>query len=409
MSLPLSDKTEQLADAFRIFNELSENLTLSYQSLEKQVAKLHAELAVARNERLKTLLENEKIAARLQQILGALPAGIVIIDAGGRVVDCNPKALEFLDEPLLGMPWFAIAERSLKSISDNPHERQLPGGQRVTLNYSVLADGAGLLVLLADVSEMRALQDLVEQQKNLSAMGEMVASMAHQVRTPLSTAILYASQLARSDLPEYKRQQFSRKILERLRYLERQVNDMLMFAKEGRLSKENFALSDLLSHIEEAMADRLAGHAVEFRLHNQAGTATLAGNEPALRGAIVNLLNNALEACGGQGRIALQVERSSGDALTFTVSDNGPGIEPEQLKRIFEPFYSTKSSGTGLGLAVVDSVVKAHQGCVRCHSIVGQGAHFVLEIPVCTDQNRTLPGGYSGRTAGLEEILHEAF
>lgn len=402
------NKTEQLADAFRLFNELSQNLTVSYQSLERQVARLHDELAAARSERLKTLLENEKIAARLRQILAALPAGILIIDSYGNVADCNPVALDYLGEPLLTLSWSEVAERSLKSISENPHERQLLNGKRVSLNCSALSEGSGQLVLLSDVSEMRALQDWADRQKNLSAMGEMIASMAHQVRTPLSTAILYASQMTRPGLEDGKRQQFSRKILERLHYLESQVNDMLIFAKEGRLSMETFALSDLLANIGEAVSDRLTNGAIEFRLINEAGAAILTGNEPALRGALMNLLNNALEACSGQGAVSLKIVRSSRYRLGFTVRDTGPGIEKALRQRIFEPFYTTKNSGTGLGLAVVDSVVRAHQGAVRCESEPGDGAAFVVELPMAADENPVLPGGFSGRHADFQELYDEA-
>lgn len=402
------NKTEQLADAFRIFNELSQTLADSYQSLERQVARLHAELAAARSERLKTLLENEKITERLRQILAALPAGILIIDSTGNVADCNPMALEFLGEPLLKMSWQKVAERSLKSVSENPHERQLPNGKRISLNYSALSEGSGQLVLLSDVSEMRALQDCVDQQKNLSAMGEMIASMAHQVRTPLSTAILYASQLSRQGLEDGKRQQFSRKILERLHYLESQVNDMLIFAKDGRLSMETFALTDLLQNIREAMSERLSIGAIEFDLINEAGAETLTGNEPALRGALLNLLNNAFEACGGRGAVTLKVIRPSVHRLRFSVRDTGPGIEKALVQRIFEPFYTTKSSGTGLGLAVVDSVIRAHQGKVSCDSEPGIGAVFVLELPIARDEKPVLPGGFSGRQADFQELYDEA-
>ncbi len=402
------NKTEQLADAFRLFNELSQNLTVSYQNLERQVAKLNDELATARSERLKTLLENEKIAARLRQILAALPAGILIIDSTGKIADCNPTALDYLGEPLLQRPWSEVAGRSLKSVSENPHERQLPSGKRVGLSYNALTEGAGQLVLLSDVSEMRALQDLVDRQNNLSAMGEMIASLAHQVRTPLSTAILYASQMSKPGLCENKRQQFSSKILKRLHYLERQVNDMLIFAKGGRLSMATFALHDLLGNIEDSMADRLACNSVEFSINNEAGFEILTGNEPALRGAIMNLLNNALDACAGQGVVTLTVARSSRQKLIFTVRDTGPGIEKALYQRVFEPFYTTKSSGTGLGLAVVDSVVRAHHGKVSCDSEPGIDTVFELELPIAGRAKPALPGGFSGRQAKFEELYDEA-
>ncbi|MDD4905508.1 MAG: PAS domain-containing protein, partial [Methylobacter tundripaludum] len=106
-------KTEQLTDAFRIFNELSQNLSVSYQGLEEQVAKLHGELAFAHSERLKTLEEKEKLASRLEKILAALPAGVIVLDVDGKVVDCNAVATDFLGEPLVGLNWLDVVARSL--------------------------------------------------------------------------------------------------------------------------------------------------------------------------------------------------------------------------------------------------------------------------------------------------------
>lgn len=401
-------KTEQLTDAFRIFNELSQNLSVSYQGLEKQVVKLHAELAAARSDRLKTLVEKEKIAGRLQQILAALPAAVIVIDAEGKIADFNAMASSFLGEPLAGAPWPEITERNLSPVDDNPHERQLSCGRRVSISYSALDSGSGQIVLLSDVSEMRALQERVSRQKHLSAMGEMVASMAHQVRTPLSTAILYASQLTRSGLEEDKRQRFSRKILERLHYLEGQVNDMLIYAKEGRLTMETFVLSDLLKHITEALQDRIDPDAIRFSVVNEAVLEVMTGNENALRGAILNLINNAMEACSGQGSIVLCITQTGGGQIDITVADNGIGMEKNVCARIFEPFYTTKNSGTGLGLAVVDSVARAHGGSVRCESKPGKGAVFTLTLPIVSDEAGILPGGFSSRHYNWKERCHEA-
>jgi two-component system, sensor histidine kinase FlrB len=389
-----SHKTEQLADAFRIFNELSENLADSYQSLEKQVEKLRTELVQARSDRLKTLIENEKIADRLQQILAALPAGIIVLDSTGRIVDFNAVALSFLGEPLLGRTWNEILNQRLLALFDNPHELQLPDGKRVSLSQSPLKNNSGHLVLLSDVTEMRGLQDTVNQQKHLSAMGEMVARMAHQLRTPLSTAVLYASHLTKPALDETKRQRFSNTLVERLHYLDRQISDMLMYAKEGRLTMETFSLSNFLAQIEETLREKAISSGIRFTLTHQVDVENIKGNEDALRGAVVNLLNNAIEVCGSEGNISLDVSMKDTDLVCFTVTDDGAGMTEEHRKRVFEPFYTTKISGTGLGLAVVETVAKAHGGSVSCHSVQGEGSCFAFSIPVYAERWSILPSGF---------------
>ncbi len=132
------------------------------------------------------------------------------------MVDCNALAIQYLAEPLLGQPWLDIVQRSLLGVFDNPQERQLNNGTRVSISTNELNPEAGRIILISEVSEIRLLQDKLNQQKHLSAMGEMVASMAHQVRTPLSTAILYASQMNKERVSDNCRIKFSKKILERL-------------------------------------------------------------------------------------------------------------------------------------------------------------------------------------------------
>jgi two-component system sensor histidine kinase FlrB len=393
-------KTEQLTDAFLSFNEVFQNLSNSYQGLEDQVSKLHGELAFAHSQRLKTLEEKEKLASRLEKILAALPAAVVVLDVENKIVDCNVVATDFLGAPLIGRDWLEIVAHSLIPVIGNPHERQLLNGKRVSMTVSkdvACNDSAdsGQVILLSDVSEMRNLQDMLNQQKHLSAMGEMVASMAHQVRTPLATAILYASQMNNPVLDHEKRQRFSQRILERLNYLERQVNDMLIFAKDGRMAMETFSLAELLNHLREAVKESAEGDGIDLRIINQVKSDVMLGNENALRGALLNLVNNAVDAVGSVGCIEIAVDQLDNFKLRIEIKDDGAGIDQILCQRIFEPFFTTKAHGTGLGLAVVDSVVKAHGGEVLVRSAPDRGTVFSLVLPCINQEFSGLPSGFS--------------
>ena len=372
-----TDKTRQLTDAFKLFNQLSEDLTQAYQGLEAKVSRLNQELTAARSARLQTLMEKEKLATRLQQILAALPAAVVVLDKSRMVIDCNHLAIDYLGEPLIGLAWDNVLQRRLLPVTDCPQERSLADGRRLSITCNSLGDDAEQIVLLSDISEFRSLQDLLAQQQQLSAMGEMVARMAHQVRTPLSTAILYASQLKKTHLPEQQRQQFAGKIMERLLYLERQVNDMLIFARQGKMAMENFSVHHLLAQLQ----DSKAGMRCKLIIDDQSGLETMRGNEDALLGALTNLVNNAEEACDTDGVIKISLQCPASGCLRITIQDDGPGIDTLAQQRIFEPFYTTKASGTGLGLAVVNSVVNAHDGHLSCYSEPGKGTQFILELP----------------------------
>ncbi len=381
-------KTEKLTDAFQLFNELSRNLSDSYQELQKQVSTLSHELVTARTERLNSLIEKEKLAHHLQHILAALPAAVIILNSKHCVVDCNDMAINYLGEPLLGEDWSEVVQRSLVYVFDNPHERQLKNGKRVSMTRNELDNESGQIILLSDVSELRSLQEMLNQQKHLSAMGEMVASMAHQVRTPLSTAILYASQINKTTVTDNNRIKFSNKILERLHYLERQVNDMLSFAKEGHLAMERFSLQQLLDRLSENINDVILSSDMTFTMTNDAQVDDMLGNEDALLGALINLINNAAEVLEGKGQIVMTVNQMDQSSLQIKIQDNGPGINEAIRQRLFEPFYTTKVKGTGLGLAVVDSVVRAHSGSIQCESKEGEGAAFILRLP-CINQYLT--------------------
>lgn len=390
------NSAESLQDAFHVFNELSQNLTRSYLELEGQVARLTRELAAARSERLKTLTEKERLANRLERLLQALPAGVLVTDGRGVIIGHNPAAERWLGEGLRGRCWYEVLEGASVPGSDNPHERRLVNGITVNLSISSLGEEPGQIVLLTDVSDMRALQELLSQRQRLSALGEMVASLAHQIRTPLSAALLYTSHLGSASLSEALRVRFAAKLAERLQHLERQVNDMLAFARLGRLAMERIRGAELVHRALGVFEPTLAGSNVRLAVSSQADAEEFYGNADALLGILLNLLGNAVEAFDGNGgMISLQLSHPSPGWLRITVSDNGPGIPDEIQERIFEPFFTTRTHGTGLGLAVVDCVVRAHGGRVACQSSAGRGASFQLDFPLATEAT-PLPGGFSG-------------
>lgn len=407
MSVPALQNVESLKQAFQTFNEISQNLTQSYLDLEAQVARLTHELSAARSERLKTLIEKEQLANRLQHLLEALPGGVIVVDGQGLIVDFNPGAERLLGKLTPFLHWREALDRVSLSDDDNPHQRRLVNGLTVTVSLRSLGPDAGQIILLTDISEQRALQEWVNQQKRLSALGEMVAILAHQVRTPLAAALLYATHLGREDLRPEQRERFGAHLVERLQHLERQINDLLAFARVGRLVMERVEVGELLRQLEETINPTLHGKPIRLDIDDQAPNAALFGNPDALLGILTNLLGNAVEALRTRGgRIGLNVRRTGAGWLGIEVTDDGPGIAPDVLPHIFEAFYTTRTDGTGLGLAIVDSVVRAHGGRVSCRSTPGAGACFRIDLPLQPVPNM-LPSGYSGRKNPLGESPHE--
>lgn len=320
-------------------------------------------------------------ASRLENLLKVMPAGVIVIDGKGVVRQANDQAKSLLGEPLVEEVWRHIISRSFNPRADDGHEVSLVDGRRVKLSITPLDNEPGQLIVITDLTETRRLQASVSHMQRLSSLGKMVASLAHQIRTPLSSAMLYASNLTRKNLPEYASEQFAHKLTHRLKELESQVNDMLLFAKSGEQQVVNsLSLDELLEAIHPSAHTMVSQASQQITFDGFDTAATITGNMTALQGALLNLIHNASQVTpkGYTISVSAKVENEN---ILLSVSDSGPGV-PESLQRkIFEPFFTTKTHGTGLGLAVVKSVVKAHNGSLRITNLPDTGACFTIALP----------------------------
>ena len=334
-------------------------------------------------------------ASRLEHLLKVMPAGVIVLDGRGIVRQANDQARDLLGEPLEGQIWRTIIHRSFKPRADDGHEVSLTDGRRVKLSITPLEKEPGQLIVLTDLTETRQLQARVSHMQRLSSLGKMVASLAHQIRTPLSAAMLYASNLTRKGLGEEASHNFANKLSARLKELESQVNDMLLFAKSG---EEQVVTTLTLQDIDEAIrttAQTIAQQAEQnVRLEGFDSDVTFTGNLTALQGALLNLINNASQVTAKSGTITVKALCAKGQ-VAITVCDEGPGVPADLQSRIFEPFFTTKTHGTGLGLAVVKSVINAHKGQLSVANLADQGACFTVSLP-CASAQDSHPHRYAG-------------
>ncbi len=239
------------------------------------------------------------------------------------------------------------------------------------------------------VAEIQTLQQEASRSKRLSSMGEMTARLAHQVRTPLSTALLYASQLDQPDLPRAQHDCFVERLLVGLRHLDHMVNDMLVFARGGQGGEEVVALSDLLEQVHQTLLPRLAENAAHWSVELDRNDIRLCCQREMLASVLANLATNALDACDSRPRLEWHAE-VQGKTISLAFQDNGSGIPEDLQEHIFEPFFTTRSSGTGLGLAVARAVITAHQGDIEVDFGYRKGARFVIRLPLL-DVQQQLP------------------
>ena len=368
-----------LEQAFALFNQMSTQLSESYSMLEARVTELKGQLALVSAQRMQELAEKERLAHRLQSLLDLLPGGVIVIDGQGVVREANPVARNQLGQPLVGMLWRQVIARNFAPREDDGHEISMKDGRRLSIATRSLHAEPGQLVLLTDLTETRRLQDQLSRHERLSALGRMVASLAHQIRTPLSAALLYASHLTEQVLPAEQQQRFAGRLKERLHELEHQVRDMLIFARGDLPLPDRLPPNALFEALRAAAESHVQGMAVRWQCDSRAGE--LLCNRDTLVGTVLNLLENAIQAGGREVRLKIHLYQR-GNSLHLCVSDDGPGMAPATLARLGEPFFTTKTTGTGLGLAVVKAVARAHQGELQLRSRLGRGTCALLILPL---------------------------
>jgi two-component system, sensor histidine kinase FlrB len=386
-----SRQDSHLSSVMSDLNRLSRSFVDSYQNLEGQVEQLNDQLLDASERRSEAIEEKQKlidekqaIDNRLQNLLAILPSGVVVLDGKGVVRDCNAVAIDILGRPLLGEAWVDVIRRTFDPQADDGHQISLKDGRKVHIETRALDSEPGQLIVLTDMTKTRLLQAELSQQQKLSSMGKMVASLAHQIRTPLSAALLYASHLSSNKLNEEKSSEFAGLLLERLNFMERQIGDMLNFVKGERKTKSEFCLSELVEAI--SINRKSTSHKIILNVDaNLDLEAKITGDLDSLNGAISNLINNAVEASKEQQAVTIGLQLTETNQLVIAVTDTGVGINKSQQRDLFEPFYTTKSHGNGLGLSIVHGVVIDHQGSISVTSKKGKGSQFKITLPVSTN------------------------
>lgn len=371
-------KSQLLEDAFQAFNQVSQHLTDSYQQLEQQVVVLSEALSQSNSEKIQYLSDKEALANQLEGLIEVIPGAVIVLDAKQNVVKANACARNWLNDDIVGQNWPLARANFLNSHDQLSDQLSLENGKIVALSITDLSGRSGKVVLLSDITHQQELNQQLEHKKKLAEMGEFSASLAHQIRTPLASALLYASQLSSDALGADAQQKFATKLLDRLRVLNSQVTDMLNYSHSGDFVKQPVSLKLFINGLRNLYQDKSVG----FDISDIDETVQLYISKEALVGAISNLLDNALDATNSSGFVLCSIKISEINSLRIIVKDQGVGLSEDQQKRIFEPFYTNKTNGTGLGLAVVRNVVNAHVGEVTCNSRLGVGTTMDVRLPV---------------------------
>ncbi len=404
-------------DALLQFSDVSRKFIDSYTSLEKHVDRLSSELQAQTAAKEQEYEEKNHLAERLQLILSTLPSAVIVIDGHGKVQECNTLAEDMLGFPLIGERWLTIISRAFAPKSDDGFEISLKDGRRVKVETRALGKQPGQIVLLTDLTETRKQQESQSREQRLSSIGKMMASLAHQIRTPLSSALLYSGHISSQKLNGEQHQRCHNNLQHSLKQLQRQVSDMLLFASGGVASKERFQLADLIKALKADLDAYQLHKEIDINFENfinenLESETSLFGNSQALLGSIANLIENSIHACNknlAQGKlvdIAIVFEIKNEKNLSISVSDNGCGISKSDQKHIFQPFYTKRARGTGLGLAVVNTVINSFKGAIKVESediSSSTATTITLTLPCIHSSSSTLEQSIENISSTVEE------
>ena len=379
-------KDEEIAElktAFKAFSESSDVLAKSYLDLQQEVVRLYDQLEKSELAKRQEQDKNRVLVLQFQQLFESMPVGVLLLNEEGSVVMANPVADRLFNLPLVGQSWGAIVPLSFRPQKNDGHDVSMVSGRRVRVETASLGNVPGQLVILVDQTEAYLLQTKLTHHERLSNMGKMVAALAHQIRTPLSSSMLYAGHLQKPDLAPVMRQTFANKLVDRLASIEKQIRDMLIFSRseiklDGIVSVNAF-IKELTHHCEEICEQKN----MQFEAAGADFLATdcIQCNKETLTGALLNLLNNAVDAQSEGDVIRLDWHHSDG-YVTLAFKDRGLGMSKEHLEHVQEGFVTTKQHGTGLGLMVVKAIARAHHGQFEIDSIEGAGTTASMTLPL---------------------------
>ena len=373
-----------IEDRFTISKGEAQELVESFQTMQRSLGKSERLLA--------SVVESVEDCIFTTDVEGRL---ITLNPAGRRLLGRDAAAgpltrLDVLDEadrrrvgPAIkravanGRPWRGAVQGLTRA------RRRFPAHLAVSCVFDEKGQVLGTVGVLRDLTEQVATQQRLIQREKLASLGEMAAGVAHEIRNPLG-GIKMATNLLSSSAMNDRRisQEMAQSITSGIAEIEAIIADLLDYARETRLDCQEYALGRILAPVVEACAADGRARGVRVVAHGLEDTVVASVDGQRLRQVFTNVMQNALEATERQrsGRVEVRLHQRE-TAGVVEIADNGVGIQPEHREKIFLPFYTTKPTGTGLGMAIVKKIMDLHGGEIEIDSAPGRGTTIRLIIP----------------------------
>ncbi len=344
-------------------------------------------------------------ASFAEDLLGGLRCGYLAIDRASRITQINIQACEILeviesdvlgrpvDEALPQHPGFAKVLRDAFSLHCLPNRAEMDlrcRSDQKTIGFTLsLVEGVdgvpyGAAAFFKDLTRIEQREEQDRLRDRLAALGQMAASLAHEIRNPLASIEVSCSLLTRRMEPGSEPRQLLDKIISEVRRLNGTIHSSLEYVRPIELNAAPVAIQELLDIALQVATHRVSRLELTVVHEIEPDLGDMTVDRARIRQVFENLMINALEVMGERGRLTLRVHRTQDNTLLIEIEDSGPGIAADVKEKLFYPFFTTKATGSGIGLSVARKIVEAHRGVLDVENVPGGGARFTVRLPIDT-------------------------
>lgn len=377
------EKAVKLNEAFHNFTEASRNLQTYYDKLREKVQYLTQELEKKNTQLNKAILEVGESKDYLQAVLQSIGEAIIVLDQEDKITMMNRAAEELLCSNKKDVTGMMFHDLDFTIEDNSSGTRLIINGTTydVILSRSTVSGPEGLVrgyvLLIKDITRLKDLERRHERNQRLIAMGEMAAKIVHEIRSPLCSIELFSTMLS-NDLKGTAHSDMANGISTGIKSLNNILTNMLFFAKP---QKPLFTGVKIANAVEESV--NMLIPLIQIRginLFQDITDVVVRSDLELLKQVFMNIILNAVQAMPEGGNLKVAMEENT-EYVTVSVIDDGEGINPQNIEKIFDPFFSTKDKGTGLGLAIAHKIMQTHGGFIRAYRNKGKGSTFCVSFP----------------------------
>jgi len=397
-----AEATKHLAKAFALFSKETTRLENAYERLQQRFNQVNNQLEKTNSELRKKITDLNSITSYLNNILKNISQGILYIDLDGIITTYNNAAIEILaleETKILFNSYFDNFKDDFFGFSmrnalkfglcqkityiNNSYSKEKKFIEVSTsFVYDCPKSYQGIIILLRDITKIQNLKILANRNDRMKELGQMAASVAHEIKNSLGGIRGYASLLYKDLEGSKNLQDMIAYIIDGTKALERIVNNVLEYARPIVLDPVSLDISLVIKElIKSIKINPSFSDQVKIQLHLPESSFFIPADKELLKSAILNLLVNAYQAMDDRGFLNICIIKNN-NLCVITITDTGDGIEEKDLENIFSPFFTTKQKGNGLGLSEAHKIIQAHFGNLEVRSQLHKGTTFTISLPI---------------------------